>query len=229
MIGGLAVNKCVSCKVSVYPQHCNCPLCGKSFDASAQSETSYPQYIFNRDKYGFTINKLLLFISIVVCAISIFINAFTLDKNLAPWSEIVCASVITLWLIIRNAFEKRNGFGKKVLYVYGIVSLFLIVLDIYSGFYKWSTTYAVPFMTVAVAFIFTVMAVINRINYIEYLGVLIALFFVSFCPVIIFLFSLATQMWTSFIAILYCLLTIIGLIIFSGRSFKQELKKRFHF
>lgn len=235
------MNKCNSCKVSVYPQHGVCPLCGKQLEKPIQSETSYPEYAINRNGVGFaglTVKKLLLFSTIIASAVSVFINIFTLDKLdninkiddiLKLWSVIVCASLISLWLIIRIILEKKVSVGRKIIYDYGVVSAYLIVLDICSGFSKWSTTYVIPFLTVAVAVVFTSIAISNNKNFREYLGVLIAVFFISFCPIIIYVFSLSTQAWTSFVAILYCLLTMTGLIIFSGGSFKHEMKKRFHF
>jgi len=228
MIGGREMTRCNSCKVNVYSQHRECPLCGKLLSVPMQSETSYPQYEKSYDKDGFTVKRLFLYITIVACALSVFINAFTLDQALTFWSAIVIVSSISLWLIIYTYYKKSYSAGKKMLYIYAIISALLVALDIYSGFYKWSTTYVLPFLTVAVAFIFTAMAVENKNNYKEYLGFLIVIFFVSFVPIIIFVFSFTTQAWTSFVAILYCLLAIIGLFIFSGSKFKQELKKRFH-
>ena len=225
------MDKCINCKVSLYSQHNICPLCGKSLTdrETVTSETSYPRYIRTVGRGEFIIKKLFLFVTIVACAVSIFINAFTLGEKLILWSVIVSVSMISFWLIINITFGKRISIGKKILYDYGIISAFLIAIDIYADFGKWSTTYVIPFLTVAVAIILTIMAVSNRKNYRDYLGGLIAIFFVSFFPIIIFVFSFSTQAWTSFIAILYCLLTIVGLIIFSGRNFKQEIKKRFHF
>ena len=223
------MNKCISCGVKIHSQHSNCPICGKSLGQPVPSDTSYPRYMQCNDRDRFIIKKLFLFIAIVVCAISIFINLFTLDKALTLWSVVVSVSLISLWLIIYVTFENRFGVGRKILYNYAIIAAFLIVLDIFAGFSKWSTTYVIPFLTVAVAIVFTIMAASNKNNYRDYLGVLIAIFFVSLCPIIIFIFSFSTQAWTSFIAILYCLLTVLGLIIFSGRNFKQEIKKRFHY
>ena len=227
-----STNKCNSCKVSVYPQHTVCPLCGKKLTPpvqSLQSETLYPKYAVSRGYAGFTIEKLLLFATILASAVSIFINIFTLDEKLTLWSVIVSATLVSLWLVIHIILQKRVSVGRKIIYDYGVVSVYLIVLDIYSGFSKWSTTYVIPFLTVAVAVVFTSIAVSNNKNFREYLGVLIAVFFISFCPIIIFVFSLSKQAWTSFVAVLYCLLTMTGLIIFAGENFKQEIKKRFHF
>jgi len=215
--------------VDVYPQHSVCPLCGKSLGAPVPSETSYPRYIRNNARNKFIIKKLFLFVTIVVCAISIFVNLFTLYEALTLWCVVVSVSMISSWLTICVTFENRFGIGRKILYYYAIISAFLIALDIYAGFSKWSTTYVIPFLTVAVAIVFTIMAASSRKNYRDYLGVLIAVFFVSLCPIIIYIFSFSTQAWTSFIAVLYCILTMLGLVIFSGRNFKQEIKKRFYF
>ena len=223
------MNECKRCKALVYPQHGGCPLCGKPLGEPAQSETSYPKYAGDAAGDGFTVKRLFLFASIVACALSVFINMFTLDAALNFWSVVVVLSLTGVWLIIFSVNQKNAASAMKILRVYGIISVYLVALDIYIGFFKWSVTYVIPFLTIATAMIFTAMAIGNKKNYREYLGYLIAIFFISFIPIVIFVFSIAAQAWTSFTAMLYCLLTIAGLIIFSGGKFKHEIKKRFHY
>ena len=223
------MNKCKCCKTDIYSQHDICPLCGKYLGTPAASETSYPEYVTKGNKDTFTIKKLFLFIIIIICTVSVYINVFTLGETLTFWSVIVSVSLISLWMMINLLLDKKLSIGLKIIYNYGIISFYIIFIDVCTGFLKWSTTYVIPFLTIAVTVIFTIMAIIYRESYREYLGLLISIFFISFCPVIIFIFSFSTKAWTGFIAILYCALTIAGLVIFSGRNFRQEIKKRFHY
>ena len=223
------MNQCSICKVSVHPQHEACPLCGKRLGASGSSATSYPKYAFNEGDAGFTMTRLLFFLMIAACAITVFINIFTFDQKPTPWSAIVVLSFLFLWRIIVIVRTRKANAGRKILGGYAILSAFLIGLDIYSGFLKWSTTYVIPFLTVFVAFVFTVLAMRGKKTLREYMGYLLAVFFISLCPAITFLLSLSTQAWSSLVAILYCFLTVVALIIFMGGNFRGEIKKRFHY
>jgi hypothetical protein len=138
-------------------------------------------------------------------------------------------SLVFSWRVIHIMQTKRANAGRKILSGYLIVSAFLVALDLFSGFLKWSTTYVIPFLTIFVALVFTILAVRGSKYLNEYLGNLLAIFFISLCPIIIYLFSLSTQAWTSMVAILYCLLTVVGLLLFMGKDFREEIKKRFHY
>ncbi|MFZ2540038.1 MAG: DUF6320 domain-containing protein [Oscillospiraceae bacterium] len=223
------MNKCANCKVNVYPQHSKCPLCGKFLGATEQSETSYPKYNILQSKGELTTKKILLFLTIISCSILIFINIFTWNNSMNFWSIIVSACLVSLWTIVQTLFSKKNSIGTKVLSIYAALSVLLIVIDVCSGFYKWSTTYVVPFMTMTVTIIFTFCALGGKKRFKEYLGYLIAIFFISFCPIITFVFSLSMQGWSSLVAMFYCWLTTVGFLIFSGNNLKREIKKRFHF
>jgi hypothetical protein len=215
--------------VNIHPQHEDCPLCGHRLGVPVSSDTSYPRYGTAEHNAGFTRERLLFFLMITASAITIFINIFTYDKVASPWSVFVMLSLVFSWRVIHIMQTKRANAGRKILSGYLIVSVFLVALDLFSGFLKWSTTYVIPFLTIFVALVFTILAVRGSKYLNEYLGNLLAIFFISLCPVIIYLFSLSTQAWASMVAILYCLLTVVGLLLFMGKDFREEIKKRFHY
>jgi hypothetical protein len=215
--------------VSVHPQHEDCPLCGHRLGAPVSSDTSYPCYGTAEHNAGFTVERFLLFFAIAASAITVFVNVFTYSLARSPWSVVVVLSFIFSWRAVSILRTKRANAGRKILSGYLILSAFLIALDRFSGFLKWSTTYVIPFLTIFVALVFTILAVRGSKYLNEYLGNLLAIFFISLCPILIYLFSLSTQAWASMVAILYCLLTVVGLFLFMGRDFRDELKKRFHY
>ena len=221
------MNKCNGCNVAVHAQHRHCPLCGANLGQSGQSITAYPQYDNPTGKAVFTMQKLLLFLAIAASAITGFINIFA--QSSVPWSAFVFLSLFSTWLIADILRSKDITKGKKILNCYGVVFVLLIAIDALSGFNKWSTTYVIPFLTIAAALVFTILAMRNNKSFTQYLGCLLAVFFISLCPTAIYLFSLSTEAWSSLVAMLYCLLTVAGLWIFKGGSFKEEMKKRFYF
>jgi hypothetical protein len=74
-----------------------------------------------------------------------------------------------------------------------------------------------------------VIALTKRLLWSEYLGYLLATFFISLFPLAFYLFGFASLIWTGITAMLTSLLTIIGMFIFADKLFKEEMKKRFHF
>lgn len=232
------MRKCGTCHVTVHPQHENCPLCGRRLaapDASGSivsdrnGGTVYPAYSFDAEDARFSVKKLVLFLVIVVSAVSVFINIMTLDKAPVFWSAAVAASLAFLWCFMALVWAKTMGIGRKLIYIYGLIAVYLIVIDVFAGFTQWSTTYVLPFLTIAVVIVLTCIALSSNAKFNEYMGALLSIFFISLCPILIFLLSLSALAWTSFAAALYCLLTAIGLFIFKGRRFRREALKRLHF
>jgi hypothetical protein len=215
--------------VSVHPQHEFCPLCGTRLGAPTRSATSYPRYAMAQRDTEFVLKRVLLFLGIATSAISIFVNAFTYDQAPSLWSIVVVLSFAFLGSVSGIVRNRRANLGRKIINLYVVVAVFLVAIDVFGGFRQWSTTYLIPFMTIFVALLFTILAACGDKHLNEYLGNLLAIFFISLCPVVIYLFSLSARGWSSAVAILYCLLTIVGLVLFMGRDFREEIKKRFHY
>lgn len=219
----------------------HCPLCNMSISPEESpeappkitaAEIAYPTYSYGQkieSERVFTMQKLLFFLTVSACIISIFINIFTADRALFLWSLIVTVSLFSAWGIFKVLHSKATPIGLKLLALYGIAIVLTVTIDGCTGFEKWSTTYVIPFLTVALTLLFTAMASSMKKRFKEYLGYLIATFFISICPLLLFAFKLSTEVWTSLVALLSCVLSTLGLFIFSDDLFKEEIKKRFHF
>jgi hypothetical protein len=161
--------------------------------------------------------------------ISITVNLLTIEQYSLFWSGVVACSLLYALITIRNTIISKTHIGGKVLIQFISLSALVFVVDICSGFEKWSTNYVIPWLIVLSTLIITIVAFAKKSRWADYTGYLFATFFISLCPIFLFIFNLATVIWTSIAAIVYSILTIIGLVIFSDKQFKDETKKRFHF
>lgn len=193
-------------------------------------ETAYPDYAEAYEiRRTFTIRRLLVFLSIIAAVICLLVNLFTLGEEIQLWSLIVIAAVICGWSFLKAIRSQKLLPGGKILICYVTVTALLIVIDASTGWHKWSTSYLVPFLTIAIVVLTTVFALTYKPGYKYYLGYLLATLFISICPLLLFLFNLSTVMWTSIVALAYALLTALGFYIFSPHSFKEEMKKKFYY
>ncbi len=232
MIGGVPgmATECKYCRVQVDDQHETCPLCATPLGQEArESATQYPGY-HKREHVArnFTIPKLFLFLSIIAGTVSLLINLCTLSLYPGLWSLLVIGSLVFVWIVYRTIFSKNLVWGGKILFLFLSLSGLLIGIDGYTGFGQWSTTYVIPFLTIALTFLMTLIAITKKGRYEEYMGFLLSTFFISLCPVLFCVFSLASALWASMATITYSFLTIVGLVLFSEQKFKTEIKKRFH-
>lgn len=220
------MNRCENCCVNVYSKQC--PLCGKVFDNCLPSETDYPSYNLNANKKLDFLAKLILFLSISTILVTVFINIFTYLNNRSLWSINVIASLLLVIAMLYMLKSKRISKSGKVFYSYCYTSLFMIVIDIANGLNKWSTTFVIPFLTIGLTLIFVIFASSNKNNFNDYFGYLLAIAFISFFPIMIYFLGLSSELWSSLVATLFCLIIAIGLYIFAGNAFKSELRKRFN-
>ncbi len=220
------MNRCHKCCADLYQE--KCPLCGSRLGEPLKSVIDYPQYGFYNHKKKEFIKKLILFLTISTILITVYINAVTFSSSGGIWSLTVCASLGLVIYSFNIVKSKKIYIGGKIFRLFFAVSLFIVFLDVVNGFLKWSTTYVVSFLTIVAALLFTVLAFIKKNNIKEYFGYILAIAFLSLCPIMLYIFGLSDNLWSSLVATLACVIITIGLYIFTGRSFKEELKKRFH-
>lgn len=222
--------RCNKCNVSVETGLPRCPLCFAALENDGESDVSYPDYTtaYQEDK-RFTVKKLFLFLSAVLGILCLVVNLLTWEISGYLWSMIVIVLMIILWCFMLTIRSKRINMAGRILMLYALIVAVLLAVDGGDEFRGWSTTYVLPFLTMAVVLVMTVMAVSEKKRYKDYLGHLIATLIISVCPFLLFLFSLSITLWPSIATLTYSLLTVVGLYIFSDREFKMEVKKRFHF
>lgn len=207
-------------KVPVFPDE-------NKYDSEAVEYPDYTEAYKISKKLSFL--KIVLFITICLGVILTLTNIFTYEKYSHLWSIFADIVMFSVWIILLVTFSKRILVGGKILIYFWILAVAFFLLDIFTGFNKWSTTYIIPFMTVAITFVITLVAIARRKLYKEYMGYLLMAIFTGICPILLFAFSLSDKLWTCIVAVVYSVLTLVGLLIFSDRSFRKEIIKRFHY
>lgn len=222
------MTRCKHCNVIVDNQHRQCPLCSLALENGGQSITQYPNYqkIYYQMN-NFTVTKIFLFLTISAIIILLTINLLTIQQYAYLWSLIPITCLIYVWITVKKVILSKANLGSKILIQFFSISVLLLVIDVYTGFSKWSTTYIIPFLSIAMTLLLSIFAA-QKSHWQEYMGYLLATFFINLSSFILLLFHLSNEIWTSVTAIVYTLLTVIGLIIFSNRKFKEEMKRRFH-
>ena len=221
------MTRCKHCNVIVDSQHQQCPLCSRVLENSGQSITQYPNY---QKAYSQVKNssgtKMLLFLTISSIVVLLTINLLTIQYYNCLWSLIPITCLLYVWITYKKVIMSKAHLGSKILIQFFSISTLLIVIDACIGFSKWSTTYVIPFLSIAATLILSILA--RKSHWQEYMGYLLATFFINVSSFILFLLHLSNAIWTSVTAMVYTLLTVIGLLVFSDRRFKDEMRRRFH-
>lgn len=224
--------KCVNCSVTVISRHQKCPLCGASVrplesDVLRDNEffPEYPEY--KESKLDKT-KRAVFFITVAFSAIAVFVNLFSLTINRSFWSFIVVSCLFYVFISLKSVSSKKTHTGTKFLFQLIMLSALAVIIDVFSGFTMWSTTYVIPALSTASSFVITVFAASKKALYMEYLGYILTSLLISIVPAVLCIFSLSKQAWVGYAALLFSLIMLLGLYLFADKDFKREVKKRFH-
>ena len=228
---------CPSCGIEILTGKNFCPLCGMHIKQTAAqpSEDSaelrerteacrYPEY---KEKKPDTVKTAVFFSTCVVSIVSLFINYLTFAQNHFLWSLLVISSVFFIYKTIFIWTSRVYYIGAKLFTQFFWSAQLMIVIDILTGFSFWSFSLVIPWFSVGITTILTILAACNHKNYEEYTGYMTAAFFLSVVLFLMSLFPFIRTKWPSWAAMLYAILTVFALFLFSRRQLKEELKKRF--
>jgi len=198
-------------------------------DASPTGATAYPKRrtpTTNRTLDAFL--RAWLFLSVAAVIVTVAVNVFTFSVSPTPWSAVVCAAIAYGWITIRHTITSRARVGDRVFAQLAALSAFLVGVDAFAGFTKWSTTYVIPFLSMGATVIIAAFALAKRRSWHDYGGFLLSSIVSSLLPIAFVALGLTTATWTGFVSALFSSLVVAWLIIFGGATFRAEVKKRFH-
>ncbi|MCK9170617.1 MAG: DUF6320 domain-containing protein [Treponema sp.] len=228
---------CPSCGIEILTQNGFCPLCGiyiqhTEEQTSADSDeikqrTTACRYPLYKEKKPDTVKTSIFFTTCVVSILSLFINYLTFAQNHFLWSLIVISSVFFIYKTVFIWTSRVYYIGSKLFIQFFWSAQLMIVIDLLTGLSFWSFSLVIPWFSVGITTTLTILAVCNHKNYQEYTGYMTAAFFLSLVLFCMSLFPFIKVKWPSWAAMLYAILTLFGLFLFSRKQFKAELKKRF--
>ena len=217
---------CESCKVSVVSGQRTCPLCHSDLaDRTDQFEQAFPSAPVSSGAKRKT--KLLIYLSIVVVAACVLIDFYTARSG--HWPLIAAIGLAYLWLSIRFIRKSRRNIGMLALIQIFGISLLSFAIDSATGYYQWSTNYVIPFVLISAAGLMTAVMIFRPKRFRDYILYQLGISVLGIGMSAFLLWDKSTVMWTGVVGAAYSGLTILGIIIFTPRKTRHELKKRFHF
>ena len=133
-----------------------------------------------------------------------------------------------MWVAIATAARKRRNISKTILYQIVIISSILVVLDLLTGWHKWSINYGIPAMSLFGVLTIAVIAMIMYRSIEDYVIYLIMNGLFALIPLIFVLTGFVDVQWPSVVSILLSVISLSGTMLFSGIDTLSELKKRLH-
>ncbi len=218
---------CEHCGVKIKNDIKYCPLCDmKATEIIDDGEYSndYPHI-----KTGFTrglLLKLLTFIAVFFVAAS-----FTIDHLVptgSPWAFITSSAIIYSWLSAMNVLKNTPNPASIILCQLISVSGLVFLVDYFTGYYRWSINYVIPFLIIGASLTITLMVFIKPIKYRAYTIYQLTIAILGVLSCLLWLFGYSEIEWPVVVAAFTSVTCFVSSMVFSYRKAKNELTKRFH-
>ncbi|MDF2984988.1 MAG: hypothetical protein K0R50_498 [Eubacterium sp.] len=222
------MNRCEQCGVLLEDEAIKCPLCHRGTGEHKDSAVNkfYPVYeIIESGEDKSVAKKVLMFVFLTVISICLLINLLTGIST--PWFLLIACP---LFFIVASITIIKSGThaGAKIFFQILALSGLLLIIDLLSGYYRWSVNIVIPFLFIIGTFMITIILIKRKIYWNEYIGYIIAMMFLGLLPVLFYVTGISDQIWAGAVSALYSLLTAAGMLLFNTKKFKNEITRRFH-
>ena len=154
------------------------------------------------------------------------------DWNFHPqvrWTLFTAGGVTTMWIASSIGFFKRYNLLKNVMWQLFIGTIVCFIWDVLTGWHSWSVDFVLPIMSVATLAAMFVIAKVQKSPVREYLIYeIMAAGYGLILPVILLLCKKVKNPTVSMFGALICFLFLVGVILFKGKEFKEEMHKNLH-
>jgi hypothetical protein len=227
---------CKKCALAVNTVYDFCPLCASQLTFSQNGETTpdtketaamdiYPGYN-GEIKYNFVL-RLFLFLSVVGASTSLLVNLLIYHGML--WSLLVAGGIGFFWAALIYPLTARKNIGHHIMVDALAACVFFVVAQFVVGSKGWSLDYVVPFLFIAATTFISLVILVKRMKWREYALYQFITIILGVLPVISVIAQLVTTAWPSIVSAFYSFITLLGMLIFANKKYKNELIKRFHF
>lgn len=184
----------------------------------------YPD-IINIKKGNIAI-KIVMFISITICLVSILVNEIATPNF--KWSALVIIGVIYSWVTTMYSIRKNVNLAGHVLLQTIAISALIILVDIIIGYRGWSMNIALPIIISVANVTMLVLTIVSRKKYFKYAIFQIILSLASIGLILLIAFKVTNRVIPVAISSGISGLTLVISVILCGKDLKEELKRLFH-
>ena len=202
-----------------------CPLCFSELENKNTYNEEYPSYDWYYKKIKKVNAKKIVSLAAVSAVIVIMlVNISTSSKY--NWAMISAVSVASAYFTYICFTASIFYLRQKLLIEFFILLPLVIIIDIFSGFYKWSFNYVIPFLSLGLNVSMLIIAIIDYKYFNEYVSYIISAAFISMLMIVLPIFNFLY--WSNLAAFGSGIIVIITMIILFKNEFILSLKKIFN-
>lgn len=218
------MQQCRKCRINIEGSKERCPLCQGELIGTPEPEM-YPRYVYKGLNSTFIL-KLVSFIAITASVICLATDYMLAER--LTWSLISVGGIICAWLTTAVGITYRKNVIKNITWELILVTALAILWDKFTGSYGWSLDFVLPCASICSMVSTFILAKVLKMKSGEYMLYLIMGSIYGLIPFICLAAGLVTIKYPSVISIGVSIIFMAALIIFRGKSTKDEIERRFH-
>ncbi len=222
------MTKCRQCNVTISDNTTVCPLCHCVVDAEADPIRRIGEYpaIWLKQRKLKHVSNILLVAVLTASAILLLCNYIFFQKYW--WCVIPIAAIAYAYLVFQLVVVSQKGYRTKVLIPLILAILLIILIDLETGFYRWSLNFVLPGGILLVDLIIVILMLTNMKNWQSYIIMQLGMVVASLVPLALLITGPITMPILCIITFGVSLLLFLGTVIIGDRTARSELKRRFH-
>lgn len=219
------MNRCKQCNIIIRDDTEICPLCSCVLEKETEGQNKYPDIRLK--------GKKLLLVSHICLVVILLISAVLMGLDFGLfhgvlWCPVPIAILAYCYLVLRYGVINNAGYRSKIIVLTVLGILFIVFIDVATGFNRWSVNYVIPGGILLVDAAIVLLMIINYKNWQSYIIFQMVMILFSLCPMILWRIGIITSPILSLVTVGITLFLIIGTVIIGERRARTELQRRFH-
>lgn len=215
---------CKKCNVKIRGTANICPLC--QAQVQGEDERVYPVLDFSRKKRFHKFKKIMWFLLIAGCVLSVAINLMVPQSGM--WAQYVLLGAASGFMMLFVWFRRYPNVIKRILYVALSASALCLFWDIGTGWHGWSIDFVIPILCASALLMMSFLRLILKLSPPEYVDYMFSDILLGAVLFVVYLTGANRVVIPTLICFAICMIWLTKLILFEGRSFYAELKKKSH-
>lgn len=214
--------ECLKCGVKVDTTGDICPLCHSHLEKN--DGASYP--LIKHRLTGSVVKKILLFFTILVSILAVFINTVTTPS--INWASFIVAGAISMYIISVGIMKGHRKVLSMMFYMCFLLLAIAILWDKVLGFTGWSINYVLPSLAIGYGVFLLILRFISYFAFRENSGYIYLHVLLEFLPLILYYREVVTFKPLAIISAVFGLVNFLVLILFDTSKLKEDMMKKLH-
>lgn len=228
------MNRCKRCGVRVMDDTQICPLCHGVLTQETTAEehitenaVGYPD-VKQKTRRFQKAGRILLFLSLALEVVLVFVNYLTYDTFSKPWSMITGGVIAYLILTLWDLLGHRQGHIREIYTQIFVVLGLLILIDFSLDWTGWSLEFGLPCVIYGLVLAIVICMAVNSSRWQNYLLMQLAAVLLSVIDVVLHFAGFLHHIVLAWVAFGLSVLLWSGTMIIGDRKARNELKRKLH-